>query len=198
MNGKEKTESLIKLFAMANQLIVHSLERIENRFDIDLGHNQTITSDRDEKYYPQFDEDIRREAAGMSQHYEIFYCLEKSIRCFVSDMMNEAHGGNWWDSGGIPQNIHQDVAARIRAEQDSGTTRRSDQPLDYTSFGELSEIIKSNWDVFGSVFSSRKAVERVMGNLNTIRAPIAHCSPLAKDEIIRLQLSVHDWFRLME
>jgi hypothetical protein len=62
----------------------------------------------------------------------------------------------------------------------------------------VSEIIKTNWDVFGDLFNSPKAVERVMSNLNTLRGPIAHCSPLAEDEIVRLRLSVRDWFRLME
>jgi hypothetical protein len=98
----------------------------------------------------------------------------------------------------VPPNIHQEVKKRIKRERDSGTTRRSDEELDYSNFGELGEIIKSNWDLFGSVFNSSKAVERVMNNLNTLRGPIAHCSLLAEDEIIRLQLSVRDWFRLME
>jgi hypothetical protein len=28
--------------------------------------------------------------------------------------------------------------------------------------------------------------------------PIAHCAPLAEDEVVRLRLSVRDWFRLMQ
>ena len=59
-------------------------------------------------------------------------------------------------------------------------------------------IITSNWDLFGSLFSSRKAVERIMANLNSLRGPIAHCSPLAEDEVLRLRLALRDWFRLME
>jgi Swt1-like HEPN len=68
----------------------------------------------------------------------------------------------------------------------------------FTTFGELGEIIKAHWEIFGSVFSSQKAVERVMGMLNSLRGPIAHCSPLAEDEVVRLQLAVRDWFRLMQ
>jgi Swt1-like HEPN len=70
--------------------------------------------------------------------------------------------------------------------------------LDYTTFGELSQIIENNWDLFGAILSNVKAVKRVMANLNTLRGPIAHCSPLAEDEVVRLQLSVRDWFRLMQ
>jgi len=48
------------------------------------------------------------------------------------------------------------------------------------------------------MLTSVKAVERVMARLNSIRGPIAHCSPLAEDEIVRLRLTVRDWFRLMD
>jgi len=81
---------------------------------------------------------------------------------------------------------------------DSGVTLRLDDKLDYTTFGELSVIITANWDIFGSIFSSRKAVERVLANLNTLRGPIAHCSRLSEDEVIRLNLTVRDWFRTMQ
>lgn len=88
---------------------------------------------------------------------------------------------------------------RVQKELDSGISRRSDDAIDYTNFGELGEIIKKNLDVFGSIFNSPKGVERVLASLNTLRGPIAHCSVLAEDEILRLRLklSVRDWFRLM-
>ena len=77
-------------------------------------------------------------------------------------------------------------------------TPRSVEPLDFTTFGELGHTIKTNWQrSFGAILSSVKAVEKIMANLNTLRGPIAHCSPLAEDEIVRLRLSVRDWFRLM-
>ena len=198
MHNLEAAENLIKLFGMSNQLLSHDLSLLERKFDIELGHTPQLQRDRDQTYYPQFDEEVRREASRMAQHYEIFYCLEKSIRSFVEEMLEEEEGASWWDSGRVPNKIHQDVVNRIKREVDSGITRRSDDSIDYTTFGELGEIIKSNWDVFGSVLNSPKAVERVMGNLNTVRNPIAHCSPLAEDEVIRLQLSMRDWFRLME
>jgi hypothetical protein len=135
----------------------------------------------------------------MARHYEIFYCLEKSIRKLVSETIESSPAGtSWWNSGCVPQPIEKGVADRTQREKDTGVTPRSQGPLDYTTFGELAEIIKSNWVLFGGIFSSVKAVERVMASLNTLRGPIAHCSPLAEDEVLRLQLSLRDWFRLME
>ena len=75
-------------------------------------------------------------------------------------------------------------------------TRRSEDPIDYINFGELAVIITKNLDVFGAMFRRRRAVENVMSNLNLLRGPIAHCSPMTEDEVDRLHLTVKDWFRI--
>ena len=116
----------------------------------------------------------------------------------MRDTLQTADGDLWWQGTRVPPKIKTDADSRLQREIDSGMTPRSEDPLDFTTFGELGEIIKVNWDLFGSVFSSPKAVEKIMANLNTLRGPIAHCSPLAEDEIVRLRLSVRDWFRIME
>jgi hypothetical protein len=191
-------EHHIKLFAMSNQLLENDLDRIEREHAIDLRRGHQSTVEKDETYYPQIDRAIRQEASRMSQHYEIFSSLEKSIRALVCDSLEATDGQTWWAGSRIPTKIKQDAESRMQREIDSGMTLRSSDPLDFTTFGELSEIIKSNWDVFGATFSSQRAVEKVMSGLNSLRGPVAHCSPLAEDEVLRLRLSVRDWFRLME
>ncbi len=183
---------------MTNQILESDLDRIESELQLDLGRGLTIPSDADQQYYPQFDAMIRSEAAAMASHYEIFYCLEKTMRTQIGESLESVAGDNWWDSGRIPKKVHGEVASRIRKEQDAGVTVRSEEAIDFTTFGELGEIIKSNWDIFGAIFNSPRAVEKVLAALNTLRGPIAHCSPLAEDEVLRLQLSMRDWFRLME
>lgn len=182
---------------MANQLVEVELDSVEAEHRIDLGR-RPATDDWEEAYLPQFDASVLAEASQMSSHYRLFYCLEKTIRSIIAESIEEEEGANWWDSGRIPPNIHKEVADRIQRETDSGMTLRSDDPIDYTTFGELGELIKSNWDIFGGMFNSQRAVARVLSNLNMLRGPIAHCSPLAADEVLRLELSLRDWFRLME
>lgn len=194
---ESKSARTLKEFAMSNQLVESDLDRVEAENNIDLGRRPQ-TDEWEERYYPQFDESVRLEAAQMSSHYRLFYCLEKSIRSLISDSLEQAEGANWWDSQRVPPAIHTEVANRIQREVDSGMTLRSDDAIDYATFGELGEIIKANWDIFGAVFSSQRAVSRVLSNLNMLRGPIAHCSMLAEDEILRLELSLRDWFRLME
>lgn len=189
----------LKAFGMTTQMVTEDLSRIASTHGVDLGHIPVSAQTVEDVYYPQFDAAVRHEAAAMAKHYEVFYSLEKSIRALVADTIEAAEKNpDWWSSARVPTGVQTEVASRIQKELDAGVTRRSLDELDYTTFGELSIIISSNWSVFGSLFSSKKAVEKVMASLNALRNPIAHCSPLAEDEQLRLQLTVRDWFRLME
>ena len=192
-------EEGLKLFAITSQMIEHDLDRVELDLGIDLNRDHRSTIEADQDYYPQIETAIRAQAASMAPHYEIIYSLEVSIRRFVDDLLTTAEAPNeWWDSGRVPPQIKKDAEGRQKRELDTGVTPRSSEPLDFTTFGELGEIIKTNWDVFGAIFTSVKAVESVMGRLNSLRGPVAHCSPLAEDEVVRLRLSVRDWFRLLQ
>lgn len=194
-------EEKVKSFGMTNMLIETELDSIERKYDLSLRDNDvksTEASDIEDAYFPQFSEELRKEAAKMSKNYEIFYCLEKTIRSQISEMLEESEGEDWWNDTIVPSQIVIDVKKRIKKERESGVTPRSSEPLDFTTFGELGEIIKKNWGLFASIFNEIKAVEKVMSSLNTLRNPIAHCTELAEDEKLRLELSLRDWFRLGE
>lgn len=188
----------LKKFVMTNQLMEYELDRVEMDHGIDLNRGHQRLAGSDDAYYPQIEGSFRAEAARMAPHYEVFYSLEKAIRALISDTLESVHGSTWWSSGKVPQKIQQDAEARQKKEVDTGMTPRSTEPLDFTNFGELGDIIKANWDVFDGMFSSIRAVERVMSNLNSLRGPIAHCSEFAENEVVRLRITVRDWFRLME
>jgi len=190
-------DDLVRSFAMSGLVITEELKAIEIQFGIELGHLARSAVQSPVEYYPQFEQEIRSEADGMSRHYEVFYCLENAIRKLIAEALAESEGAGWWDGGKIPEPIVKEVRDRIQRETDSGVTRRSDASIDYTTLGELSVIITSNWGLFSTILSSRRAVERVMSNLNVLRGPIAHCSPLSEDEVLRLGLAVKDWFRMI-
>jgi len=188
-------EDKIKIFGMSNSLVERELDKVEKKLKIDL--QRSSEDQKDEHYYPQFDQELRVEARDMGKHYELFYCLENSIRRLVAETLESEHGANWWDTC-VPEKIKTNVKENMRREIDSGITLRSEDEIDFTTFGELGEIVRSKWASFDTMFSSEKAFSKIMTNLNVLRNPIAHCCPLAEDEIVRLQLTVRDWFRLME
>lgn len=191
MSAEEK----IKLFGMSHVLAERDLDKLEDQLKLDLQRSRK--DDKDEAYYPQFEQSLRNEAAQMARHYEVFYCLERSIRKLLVETLEAQHGEKWWDKC-VPEAVRNNVADNMKKETDSGVTPRSEEEIDYTNFGELGEIVRNNWENFDTIFSSQRAFSKVMSSLNTLRGPIAHCCPLAEDEIVRLQLTLKDWFRLME
>lgn len=192
-----KSIERIQLFQMKNILLESSLDEIENQHSIDLGRKTETMANKDPDYYPQFEQDLRTEAKVMSNHYEAFYCLERSIRRLVTEKMIDFYGVNWW-SEQVKDEIQRNVELNIKREIDAGITPRSENQIDYTTFGELGDIVRKSWEAFDDLFNSQKAFNRIMTNLNILRGPIAHSCPLHKSEALRLGLSIEDWFRLME
>jgi hypothetical protein len=190
-----RPDEKIRLFGLSHAALERELDSVEASIGVDLGRAER--DDKDEDYYPQFDQALRQEAAVMSEHYEVFYCLETSIRKLVAETLEAQHGKSWWNAT-VPQQIRDSAQLNMEREIDSGVTIRSEHEIDYTTFGELGEIVRNNWTSFGAIFSSQKAFTKIMTSLNTLRGPIAHCCPLAEDEVVRLRLTVKDWFRLME
>jgi hypothetical protein len=191
-----KVNDFVRSFGMSGLLVTEELKALEQQHNIELGHVARMSQQSATEYYPQFEQEVRKEAAIMAQHYELFYCLEQAIRKIITETLEEAEGPNWWDTKVI-QKIRDDVKELQQKEIDNGITRRSEKAIDYTTFGQLSGVITSNWALFATIFKSQRAVEKVMASLNLIRGPIAHCCPLSEDEVDRLQLAVKDWFRMI-
>ncbi|MBN1514929.1 hypothetical protein JXA32_00010 [Candidatus Sumerlaeota bacterium] len=169
------------------------LDRYEERTGVNIVQREDV---KEAKLADNFEAKIYNDAKQMSEHYITFYCLERSARNIVVGKLKATHGGNWWTTK-VPSNIQSNVAHNMQRELDAGVAPRSEDEIDYTNFGELGEIVKANWADFGDMFKSVKAFTKIMANLNVLRGPIAHCSILSEDEILRLQLTVKDWIRLL-
>jgi hypothetical protein len=191
-----KIEDYVRSFGMSGMIITDELRTIEQQYNIELGHVPPAIKQSALEYYPQFEKEVRQHAAAMAQYYELFYCLEQSARKLITETMEEAEGADWWEQK-VPQAIRDYVKKLIQDEIDMGMTQRSERAIDYTTFGQLSDIIGANWAHFELIFTSRLAVQRIVKNLNMLRGPIAHCCPMSEDEIDRLVLTVKDWFRLI-
>lgn len=144
--------------------------------------------------FPQFSEALKLQAEGNAPFYRLLYCLEHLIRERIIQTMEKAAGRGWWDSDKIPQALRQEVASLVTREIDSAITQRSQRMIDYTTLGQLGQILRENWDLFEHQFTSKNAVSSVLVRLNLARGPIAHCCPISDLEMERLRLAVHDWF----
>lgn len=168
----------------------------------DNSHASFVMSSQEilEPFLDQIQLSHRERAKFMAQYYELFFLIENLIRDVVQESLGVDENGDpdvdWWENH-VPQIVKDAVKRVQQRERDAGMTPRAREPIYYTTFGELSEIAKANWDVFGQTFNSLKAFESCMSRLNTLRGPIAHCSTLADDEIVRLYVAVRDLFRIM-
>jgi hypothetical protein len=119
-----KIDDQIKLFGLNNLSIEAGIKKAEKQIGIAIRQAEP-NEDKDEEFYPQFPEHIRNEAEDMARHYEIFYCLETSIRQLVVDRLKEEVGTGWWLTS-VPEQI------RRNAEDNSTAgVRNRDDP----SFG---------------------------------------------------------------
>ncbi len=149
-------------------------------------------------FIAQFPFEMRKNAEHMSEYYKLFFMIENDMRRLIDETLTESsEKADWWEALS-PPSAKEEYKQNAQREQEAGVTSRSDNPLDYISFGQLGEIMRFNWNVFGGILSNQKAMGRVMFSLNMLRGPIAHCGLLAEDEAERLKLSVKDWFRLLE
>jgi hypothetical protein len=98
-----RPDGFIRAFGMTGLQISSSMSKIENEFGIVLGHDVTAKKNRQAAEYEQFEAALRSEAARMSEFYEVFYCLENSIRKLVADILAEADGPDWWNGSRVDE-----------------------------------------------------------------------------------------------
>lgn len=130
-------------------------------------------------------------AEGMADYYVANYSLENSIRSLIRETLGK-HGKDWWENK-VPIAIKSYVKNRQEAERDTPMSIRSSEPLDYTTFGHLSNIIEANWTDFEAKIRSRGVMRDILVELNELRAIIAHSCKLNDREKDRFSLRVRDW-----
>ena len=195
------SERDIELFILKNAVVTQSLRAVfvNQRIGSGRGALEAQADSLVADYLRQVDFETLADADRMSEFYKLFYALENDMRDLIESTMADSKGGQWWINA-VPQVVRENAQKNYDREAAEGLPPRSDRLIDYTTFGELGEIVKENWDVFSGMFSnaSRNRVLRVINRLNLVRGPIAHCNFLPEEEAIRLKLAIRDWYKLME
>ena len=195
------TEGEVELFVLKSAVITKELRAVftSNHVGNVRGALEAQADSLVNEYLRQVDFETLADAERMSEFYKLFYALENDIRDLIEATMIDSKGDEWWQTA-VPQFVRDNAQKNSDREAAEGLPPRSERMLDYTTFGELGEILKENWDVFSGMFSnaSRNRVLRVINRLNLVRGPIAHCNFLPEEEAIRLKLAVRDWYKLME
>lgn len=191
----------VELFALKAAVIRQDLNRVMSTLRV-VNIRSSLEVETDvliSNYIDQIDHNIVLSAERMSEFYKVFFALENDIRNMVEETLLAEHGGSWWTDA-VPQNVRENAQRNIDREASEGLPPRSNRQIEYTTFGELNDIIKDNWTSFSGIFSSvsKNRVLRVLARLNHARGPIAHSNLLPEEEAVRLKLAIRDWYKLME
>jgi hypothetical protein len=195
------SEPFIELFCLKSGILTKEVNK-----ELSVFAKRDVRSDLErytdtliDRFLLQADPSIRTDAARMGDFYRMFYTLENDIRQFIDLTFKDGHGDGWWEAC-VPASIKDSVKGIKEREENEGIPPRSSRSLDYTTFGELAEIIQSNWNTFSGVFvnASKNRVIRVLKRLNMARGPIAHSGMIPEEESVRLKLTIRDWYGLLE
>lgn len=197
IGGHEKLE----LFILKCPVIRHELNKVMSQMRISNTRSslERETDSLISGYVSQIDFKTLQNAERMADFYKVFFALENDIRDMVEETLENQFGIEWWENC-APQQVRENTRRNIEREASEGLPPRSDRQIEYTTFGELNDIIKENWDAFSGIFSSvsKNRVLRVLIRLNHARGPIAHSNFLPEEEAVRLKLAIRDWYKLME
>ena len=189
MNFSDK----LKLFGMRNLLLEADLANLEKSV-MEIGHSQTV-GNKEVIDTEIFEMDIRKQAKQMVDLYYLLFCLENSIRKLIINRLKEKYASVWWDTK-VPETVRKNVLRKQNDEKDTPFSERSEEPIYYTDFKDLIEIIEANWGDFSDTFRSIESIKSTLKTLNVLRRPIAHNSILEEDEILRFKLHIKDWVRI--
>jgi hypothetical protein len=183
----------LKLFAMNNLALESELLKLE-RSGLNIGRTQMLKKE-EVVDIDLFEAEISSRARKMADFYVLYYCIENTIRKLISERMQEKYHADWWTKN-VPEKVRTEVRDRQEREKDTPMSIRSSDPLTYTTFGELIDILNANWPDFADTIRSQKAMQRILSELNSLRGVVAHSADLNDDEIARFQLVIRDWLRI--
>ena len=138
---------------------------------------------------------IRRSSMAALPAYLALFCFENSARELVGERLLDRHGSGWWNDV-VPKAIRDRVAARQARE---GVQRwhvsRGASEIYYTDFGDLRQIIQTNWVDFEDLFPHQNWVVSRLDELEASRNIVAHSNTLDERELTRLRVYLQDWTR---
>lgn len=140
-------------------------------------------------------EAVRSGSIHMQRCYQYLFILENTIREFVSDVLNEKSGENWFEilaSRDMKKKVEDRKTTEAKNQWHSG---RNPHPLYYLDFGDLALFIQSHWNEFKDLLPSQAWAVSRLQDIEKTRNVIAHTNILSSEESTRLEIQVKDWIR---
>lgn len=127
--------------------------------------------------------------------YAAIAAFENGVRVLVTKTLVERFKEEWWEKGVTP-NIRDRAKKRMEDEQTAKWhTQRGQDPINYTTFGDLKNIMQNNWDAFEDLIGSLQWAAGIFDVIERSRNVIMHSGNLAPEDIERLGVNIRDWVK---
>ncbi len=139
------------------------------------------------------DSELVDRAKAMSVVYTAIAAFENTVREFITKVMLENAGANWWEEK-VSEKIRK--AAEQRREDESKIkwhTQRGEDPINYTMLPNLINIIRQNQEIFLAFLPDVDWAASVFDTIERSRNVIMHSGTLTKRDISRLGSLIRDW-----
>jgi len=142
---------------------------------------------------PLIDAEFVVKSRKMAVVYTAICAFENSVRNFISQKLFEEKKENWWELC-----VSKKIKARVETRKNSENnvrwlTPRGNSMIYYTEFGDLIDIIMSNWKFFEIHIKQIDWAKQIINTLEKSRNIIMHGGELAQTDIERVGMFIRDW-----
>lgn len=141
------------------------------------------------------DEQFVGSARQMAMVYMAITAFENSVRKFISAVLLERVGEDWWTSS-VSANIKKKVESRQKEEEKvRWHTQRGVLPITYTDMGDLGNIIRNSWQHFEAYIPSIEWANSLLDIVERSRNVIMHSGYLGREDVERIGINIRDWIK---
>jgi hypothetical protein len=143
--------------------------------------------------YPLLDPQELERAQAMAVVYAAIATFENSARAFISKVLLDTHGANWWKDK-VPQKIQAFAESRRDDEQKTKWHGlRGVDLLNYTELGHLVQVMDQNWTDFEVHVRRLEWARSIFTTIERSRNVIMHSGVLDLEDIERVGINIRDW-----
>jgi hypothetical protein len=140
-----------------------------------------------------FDSEHLVAAQGMSIVYSAIAAFELSVRSFVSRVLIDEFGEDWWEKG-VSEKIRKFAESRRDDEEKTKWHGvRGTDLLSYTELKHLGQIIGQHFNLFEPTVRSQEWANFILATIERSRNVIMHSGTLDMPDIERIGISMRDW-----
>lgn len=134
-------------------------------------------------------------AKSMSVVYTAIAAFESSVRSLVTKTLVEKYQEEWWEKG-ASNGVRDRAQKRMEDEQNAKWhAQRGQDAINYTTFGDLKNIMQNNWDLFEDLIGNLAWASGIFEVIERSRNVIMHSGSLEREDIERLGVNIRDWVK---